>query len=178
MDEKELIALSKEGDHKAFEELIKLYEKQIYNIAYRIAMNSQDALDISQNSLIKIYKNIRYFEERSKFSTWIFRIVTNSAIDFVKKHRKVSFVSIDENTHPDTNVHDLFEKNESIRTLYRALERLDVRHRAVIVLKDIYGFSYEEISKILVLNPGTVKSRLNRARKALGKQIAKEEQNG
>ncbi len=178
MEENELIALSKEGNHEAFEELIKLYEKQIYNIAYRIAMNSHDAMDISQDSLIKIYNNIKYFEERSRFSTWIFRIVTNSAIDFVKKHRKIKFVPIEENTQSFETVDEMFEKNESIRKIYNALEKLDVNQRAIIVLKDIYGFSYDEISKILVINQGTVKSRLNRARKALKNKISKEEQNG
>ncbi len=178
MEEKELIALSKEGNHEAFEKLIKLYEKQIYNIAYRIAMNSQDALDISQESLIKIYNNIKHFEERSKFSTWIFRIVTNSAIDFVKKHKKFNLVELEENTKSSCLVDESFEKSENIRTVYKALEKLDVKYRAIIILKDIYGFSYEEISKILVINIGTVKSRLNRARKSLKSKISKEEQNG
>ena len=179
MEEKELITLSKEGSHEAFEELIKLYEKQIYNIAYRIAMDPQDAMDISQDSLIKIYNNIKYFEERSKFSTWIFRIVTNSAIDYVKKHRKVKLLSIEEGIAADKNsgttVDEELEKSENVKKVHAALEKIDVNHRAVVILKDIYGFSYSEISKILVINEGTVKSRLNRARKALKKQLSKEE---
>ena len=174
MEEKELIRLSAEGDKDAFSELIKLYEKQIYNIAYRIAMNSQDAMDISQDSLIKIYNNIKYFEERSKFSTWIFRIVTNSAIDFIKKHRKYKFVNLEENIKDNLCVHEEFEKNENVRKVYNALEKLDVNYRAIIILKDIYGFSYDEISKILIIPQGTVKSRLNRARKALKNRLLKE----
>ena len=174
MDEKELIRLSAEGDKNAFNELIKLYEKQIYNIAYRIAMNSQDAMDISQDSLIKIYNNIKYFEERSKFSTWIFRIVTNSAIDFIKKHRKYKFVNLEENIKDNLCVHEEFERNENVRKVYNALEKLDVNYRAIIILKDIYGFSYDEISKILIIPQGTVKSRLNRARKALKNRLSKE----
>ena len=79
------IEKAKAGDIRAFEELMEEHQKAIYNVAYRIVGNYDDASDVAQDAMIKIFKNLSYFEERSKFTTWMYRIVTNTALDFLKK---------------------------------------------------------------------------------------------
>lgn len=89
-----LIKKAQSGDMAAFEKIVIEYQSIIYNTAYKISSNTEDAYDISQESLLKIYKNIKYFEGKSKFSTWVYRIVTNTALDYIKKHRKGNVVSL------------------------------------------------------------------------------------
>ena len=137
--------------------------------------------------MLKMYKNLQYFEGTSKLSTWIYRIVTNTALDFMRKNRKyMSVSSLDK--EPDDEVaslqiesdqptpHEVLEKKELMRVIEEALTELSANHRAVIVLRDINGLSYEEIADILLCSEGTVKSRINRARKALQIVLSKKKE--
>nr|WP_300089845.1 sigma-70 family RNA polymerase sigma factor [Sedimentibacter sp.] len=183
-----LVEQSRSGDVDAFEELIKDYKRTAYNIALRVLRNVEDAEDASQEALIKVYKSIQNFNMQSSFKSWMYRIVVNTCIDF-KRKKNINAVSIDENIDlggnkefqieiaDDSNNPDiLIEKNFNSRLINDAVGRLEDDFKTIIILRDIQGFSYSEISQILNCNLGTVKSRLNRARKSL-KEILENELN-
>lgn len=180
-----LIKKAQSGDMTAFEKIVIEYQSIIYNTAYKISSNTEDAYDISQESLLKIYKNIKYFEGKSKFSTWVYRIVTNTALDYIKKHRKGNVVSLNAEMGEDGDSYidnikddsptpqDMLESEETKKLVHQALDKLNPNHKAVLVLRDINGLSYEEIAQVLMCSEGTVKSRINRARNALYEIITK-----
>lgn len=174
-----LIEQSRQGNVDAFEELIEDYKKVAYNIALRVLRNVEDAEDASQEALIKVFKNIQNFNMQSTFKVWMYRIVVNTCIDF-KRKKNINAISIDEtidlggngqihreiadeSSNPDT----LIERNFNNKLINDAVNRLDDDYKTIIILRDIQGFSYSEISEILTCNLGTVKSRLNRARRNL-----------
>lgn len=181
MDEKEkdLIIKSKNGDIESFESLIKKYQKLAFNISFRIMGNLEDAKDMSQEAFIKIFKSLDSFKGDSSFSTWLYRIVTNTCLDELRKKNRNISVSYDNPIKTDTGEIDrsiidkgntpeeISEKNESRQIVVKAINKLGDQHRVVIVLRDIKGFSYEEIAEILNCPEGTVKSRISRARFAL-----------
>ncbi|MDW5299263.1 MAG: sigma-70 family RNA polymerase sigma factor [Sedimentibacter sp.] len=181
-----LVEQSRSGDVDAFEELIKDYKKTAYNIALRVLRNVEDAEDASQEALIKVYKSIQNFNMQSSFKSWMYRIVVNTCIDF-KRKKSINVVSIDENIDlggniefqreiaDDSNNPDaLVEQNYNNKLIKDALNKLEDDFKMIIVLRDIQGFSYSEISEILSCNLGTVKSRLNRARKSLKELLERE----
>ena len=183
-----LVEQSRKGDVDAFEKLIKDYKKTAYNIALRVLRNVEDAEDASQEALIKVYKSIQNFNMQSSFKSWLYRIVVNTCIDF-KRKKNINAVSIDENIDlggnkefqreiaDDSNNPDiLIEKNFNNKLINDAVGKLEDDFKTIIILRDIQGFSYSEISEILSCNLGTVKSRLNRARKSL-KEILENELN-
>lgn len=183
MEEKQLIHNAKNGDVEAFEIIIEKYQQQIFNIAFRMMGNYDDASDSAQNAIIKIFKNLKNFEGKSKLSTWIYRIVTNTCLDELRKKSRQNIISINQ-SHDDKNLgkeiqiedkgnspQDHVEKNEMQKVILNALEKMSPDHKAVIVLRDIKGLSYEEIARIVECNEGTVKSRINRARKSLKKAL-------
>ena len=181
----DIIKKAQNGDMAAFEQIVIKYQSIIYNTAFKICNNPDDAYDISQESLLKIYKNISYFEGKSKFSTWIYRIVTNTALDYIKKHRKSNVFSLNAEMDEDgdsyiENIRDTsptpeeaLDSEETKKLVHEALNKLSENHRAVLVLRDINGLSYEEIAEVLLCSEGTVKSRINRARNALYEIISK-----
>lgn len=181
-----LIEQSRQGNVDAFEELIKDYKKVAYNIALRVLRNVEDAEDASQEALIKVFKSIQNFNMESTFKVWLYRIVVNTCIDF-KRKKNINVVSIDETIDlggngqmhreiaDDSNNPDLLvERNFNNKLINDAVNKLDDDYKTIIILRDIQGFSYSEISEILTCNMGTVKSRLNRARKNL-KEILENE---
>ncbi len=177
--EKLLIKKSKKGDIFAFEELINNYEKKAYNIAYRMMNNEEDAKDMTQEALIKIYKSIKSFREESTFSTWLYRIVTNVCLDELRRRKKMETIPLEINTEGDKGTirfeigadeetpEDLYEQAELRQVILSMINSLKEDYRTVIILRDMQGFSYEEISIILGCSLGTIKSRINRARNAL-----------
>ncbi len=181
----DIIKKAQQGDMSAFEQIVVKYQSIIYNTAFKICTNADDAYDISQETLLKIYKNIQYFEGKSKFSTWVYRIVTNTALDYIKKHRKSNVFSLNAqmDAEGDTYIENIkdtaptpeevLDTEETKKLVHEAMNKLSENHRTVLVLRDINGLSYEEISEILMCNEGTVKSRINRARNALYEIISK-----
>ena len=175
--EEDLIEKAKAGDVKSFEILIANYKKRAFNIAYRMLGNLEDANDVTQESFLKIYRSIDKFKGKSSFSTWLYSIVSNTCIDFIRRNRKKTTISIDTNYDEDgyeieiadekNTTESLFEKKEIIRSIHDAINRLNHDQKIVIILRDIQGFSYFEISKILNISEGTVKSRISRGRKNL-----------
>ena len=185
-NERWLIEESRKGNVDAFEELIKGYKKSAYNIALRVMRNAEDAEDASQEALIKIFKNISSFNMESTFKVWMYRVVVNTCIDF-KRRKNVNALSIDETLDlgsgreiqreiPDesNNPDALIERNYSTQLVNDAINMLEDDFKTIIILRDIKGFTYDEISQILSCNLGTVKSRLSRARKRLKELLENE----
>jgi RNA polymerase sigma-70 factor (ECF subfamily) len=177
--EKHLLEKAKNGDVEAFESLVESYQKKAFNIAYRMIGNYDDASDLTQEAFIRIYKSISNFKEQSSLSTWIYRIITNVCLDELRRRKNRNIVSIDEGIKLDDSEvkrqiesgaptpEEMAERNEMKKVVAEAIKTLSDEHRTVILLRDIQGFSYEEIARIVECPEGTVKSRINRARQAL-----------
>ena len=180
-----LIKQSKAGDIKSFEQLIAKHQKKAFNIAYRMLGNLEDANDVTQEALVKAYKGIKKFKGKSSFSTWLYAIVNNACIDFIRKNRKANIIYLDREYETgegtckiqlgsnENTPEQLFEKKEVQRLVRESIGELGYDYRRIIVLRDVEGFSYKEIAQILDCPEGTVKSRISRARSSL-KTIIKE----
>lgn len=188
--EDKLIELSQQGDLDAFEKLIIDYEKKIYVIAYRFMGNEHDAKDLTQETFIKAFNNIKNFRRESSFSTWICRIANNACIDELRKIKRRPCDSLDEEINLDEGSvskqvkderptpEEVYETEELNQYLQKMLNELNENFRMVVVLRDIEGYSYEEIAEITNVSLGTVKSRLYRARKELKERISSEKKGG
>jgi len=184
-NEKYLLEKSKKGDVEAFEFLVNKYQKKVFNIALRMMGNHDDAGELAQEVFIKVFKSIKGFKEESSLSTWIYRIATNVCLDEMRKRKKRWILSLDEEIQSeDGEIHRqvednaptpdiIAENNYTKSVINKAIEKLPEDYRVVIVLRDLQGFSYEEISKIIDRPEGTVKSRINRARKELKEILVK-----
>lgn len=172
--EKALIEKCKNGDLKAFETLIESHQKKVFNLCYRFFPNYDDASELAQEVFLKVYKSIALFKCDSSFFTWIYKIATTTCIDELRKRRGKNTVSIDEIQDDNgqrieiadnsSNPHELYEKNQFKYEIQNAINKLSEEYKTVIILRDIQGFSYEEISEIVGIPLGTVKSRIKRAR--------------
>lgn len=181
-DEQASIRLAKEGDEQAFEALVTAYERKVYNYALRSTGNEQDAMDITQEVFLRVFRSLSGFKEESSFSTWLYRITFNICIDFSRKNakRNENFLSLNGETadgkelelpderHAPEAAYDRKELREEIAG---AILRLSEQHREVLVMREISGLSYAEIAEVLELEEGTVKSRIARARENLRKII-------
>lgn len=166
------------GDVNAFETLVLAYEKSVYNIALRMTRNSEDASDMTQEAFIKAYNSLQSFRGDSKFSVWLYRIATNVCLDFLRSRSRRPTVSLsvedndgeevqldvaDESQSPE----QLLDRQMTRESVRRGLETLSLEYRQILLLREIQGLSYDEISQALGLEVGTVKSRIFRARKKL-----------
>lgn len=169
------------GDVDAFETLVLKYEKNIYNIALRMMPSAEDAKDVSQNVLIKIYNNLSNFKGDSLFSTWIYRITVNTCIDEIRKYKRKNEVSIDDEDKgigrniqdPALNPEQNIIASEGLNAVLEAVKELPEEYSTVINLRDIQGFAYSEIAEITDCSLGTVKSRISRARGKLKELLLK-----
>lgn len=167
-----------EGDYNAFEPLVREYEKNVYNLALRMVKNPEDAQDMAQESFIRAYNSLSSFRGDSRFSVWLYRIVSNVCLDHIRTVSRRPTVSLsvenDEGEDVELDISDesrspqeLLERKMTKEAVRRGLESLPPEQRQILLLREIQGFSYEEISEILSLEQGTVKSRIFRARKKL-----------
>lgn len=166
------------GDANAFETLVLEYEKNVYNIALRMTGNSEDAADMTQEAFIKAYNSLQSFRGDSKFSVWLYRIVSNVCLDFLrsKNRRPTVSLSVEDDDGEDTQL-DVADESQSPELLLdrkltresvrRGLDSLPPDYRQILLLREIQGLSYDEIAQALGLGVGTVKSRIFRARKRL-----------
>lgn len=164
----EMIRAAQSGDRDALVSLLREIETHVYQTAYYILGNEQDALDAAQEALIRIYTKIHMYEEKALFKTWVQRIVTNICID---KFRKIKpTVSIEEHEMVFTSTKNVEEEVMSsyvMSDIKEAIEQLPEHHRTVVVLRYMQDFSYNEIADCLDLPLNTVKSYLFRARQQL-----------
>lgn len=167
-----------DGDINAYELLVKEYEKNVYNLALRMVGNSEDAADMSQEAFIKAYNSLTSFRGDSKFSVWLYRIVSNVCLDYLRSRGRRQTVSLSAENDDGEDVEiDIADETQSPeRLLDRRLTRDAVRrglvalppeHRQILLLREIQGLSYDEIADALGIEAGTVKSRIFRARKKL-----------
>jgi RNA polymerase sigma-70 factor (ECF subfamily) len=182
-DEQRLIERSKEGDRRAFDALVRMHEKRVYNLAYRLSGNYDEAGDITVEAFLRVYQAINNFRGDANFSTWLYRIVTNVYLDRRKRQKNRQTLSLEEYVEleesqvtrqiedPSPGPEALVEAQQRQALLQKAIESLPEYQRAMIVLYHIDGLSYEEIAEVLSLPIGTVKSRLNRARLALREKL-------
>lgn len=180
----ELMALYVEGESAAFTQLVKKYKDPLVNFITRIVHDYDAAVDIAQETFIRVHRKSKSYEAKASFSTWLYRIATNLAINELHRKKKRRFISIDQPMYvgsesqekfeiPDTNDSPDIrtEKVEMIKIVDTAISSLPRRYRIPLILRDIQGLSYEEVSSILMLPKGTVKSRINRARNILKQKL-------
>lgn len=163
------------GDIEAFEELFSSNYTRIYNLCYRMMRSAQDAEDMLQESMLKAWRKLASFKQSSSFSTWLHRIAVNTCLDAIRKRKdnKSSIEAMEEygKQIEDTASSFFDERSVERQSLEVALMKLKERDRVIIVLKDVQGYSYEEMSQILECPMGTVRSRLSRARSSMVKII-------
>lgn len=176
--EASIVAKVLAGDANAFEKLVLEYEKNVYGIALRMTGNAEDAADMTQEAFIKAFNSLSGFRGDSKFSVWLYRIASNVCLDFLRSRNRRPTVSLsmededgedteldiaDESQSPEV----LLERSLTRESVRRGLDSLPPDYRQILLLREIQGLSYEEISQTLDLEVGTVKSRIFRARKRL-----------
>jgi len=178
-DERKLIERSREGDIAAFDQLVRKYERSVFNTAYRLSGSYDDASDIAQEAFVRAWNNLKSFRGDAAFSTWLYRIVTNIFLDERKRKKNRQHRSLEEERDldessvtrqyeaPSPGPQDIAEGEERRRILEQAISSLPDNQKAMVVLYHTQGLAYEEIAEITGLPMGTVKSRLNRARLAL-----------
>lgn len=179
MEENQLIERSRQGDEEAFGALVNKYKTKVFNLAYSFTRNKETADDLAQEIFIKVYYALEKFKFKSRFGTWLYRIAVNHIKDHLRKHGKERIISLEalgkEPSQAENEIQkkeNTQEKAERKKLLYRALQSLPEKHQVILTMRDIQGHSYEEIAGILKLSPGTVDSRLHRARKMLRKKIS------
>jgi RNA polymerase sigma-70 factor (ECF subfamily) len=177
MDEKELIRQSQERDGEAFGVLIERYKGKVFSLAYGFTRDRAAADDLAQEVFIKAYFSLPRFKAKSEFGTWLYRIAVNHAKDYLRKNRSrlrdVSIEDVGEQrlAAADKSQEDIQSEEERRALVLKVLERLPEKYRTILTLRDIEGMSYEDISRILGLSPGTVDSRLHRARQKLRQRL-------
>lgn len=179
--EEAIIEQAKNGDTDAFEKLVKRYEMRVYHFVLKSLRDPEDALDIAQETFLRVYRNLSLFRGQSSFSTWIFSIASNLCIDFVRKQKRRGrhIPSVNEDSPEMQNLTDdrfdpvaRAEKREVVREIDRALSAITPDLREIFLLREVAGMSYQEIADTLDIELGTVKSRIARARAALAKELS------
>ena len=174
--EQKWIHAARDGDQNAFAELVRLYEKKIFALTLRMCKNPEDAAEAAQEAFLAAWQGLPNFRGDAAFSTWLYRLASNACVDLLRRegrHRDAagpSFNDDDVNLEvPDSaaSPHDLTERAELRAQIEEGLAALSPEHREVLILREIHQLSYDEISRILNLDTGTVKSRISRGRRQL-----------
>ncbi|MCJ7840007.1 RNA polymerase sigma factor SigW [Lederbergia sp. NSJ-179] len=170
------------GDQEAFGEIVELFKDKVFQLCYRMLGNRHEAEDIAQEAFVRAYINIHSFNQKKKFSTWIYRIATNLCIDRIRKKKPDYFLDAEvagsegltmysqiaaEGKSPDAEV-ETIELQEIVQ---QEIMKLPDKYRVVVILRYIDELSLNEISEVLEMPLGTVKTRIHRAREALRKQL-------
>lgn len=174
-EERAWVAEALDGDNKAFGKLVERYQKKVYGLAFGILRNREDAWDVAQEAFVKAYKNLGSYEGSAAFYTWLYRIAYNLSLDTLRSKARRDTVELDDDTreavgeegarpeHPA----DTVARRELAEVVTKAMSKLTEKHRAIIVLREIEGLSYEEMAEVLQISKGTVMSRLFHARRNL-----------
>lgn len=186
VDTRLLVERSRRNDLQAFEQLVQIYQNKVYGLCYQLTGNYNDSQDLAQEVFIKAYSSIKTFKNQSDFGTWLHRIAVNTWINIQRKRKRRQEVSIDAPLKTENGEEmsreipsleatplETVESKELNALVNKAIQQLSYEHRAVLVLREIEGYSYEEIAQIMDCSIGTVRSRINRARKAMKEQVLK-----
>jgi len=180
-----LVAKCKKGERSAFDELVLRYQKKVFNISYRMVGNYTEASDLAQEAFIRAYRSIKKFRGQSSFYTWLYAITSNICRNRLRyfRRQRASVVSLDNPVKTEEGVVSrevadtslspvaILERKVKGEFIQKAINSLDEKHRIVVVLRDIELLPYEEISRILKVRIGTIKSRLHRARSLLREEL-------
>jgi len=176
--DRELVRESRRGNKEAFRDLVERYQRKILSVALGMVQNRDDALELTQETFVKAYENLGKFKGESSFYTWLYRIVVNLAIDARRRGRRHPTVAIEERPGGDefstaladrelVDPYQQVRAREIGRRVSEAINELTPDHKAVILLREVEGLSYEDISRVMQCSKGTVMSRLHYARKKL-----------
>jgi len=182
-EESKLIDLAKSGDRRGLAQLVKNYEQTIYNFAFKICRNRDKAENITQETFYSMVKNIKQFDNKSKLSTWLYRIVANHCLMLARKEKNRQFVSIDDDdslydnekyTVDYSRLPTKYTENEELKKILDdAISKLSPEYRMIFLLRDVEGLSTEETAETSELSISAVKSRLHRARAFLRNEITR-----
>lgn len=183
MDELDLVRAAQSGDQGAFGRLVEQNQSKIYSLCYRMTGNPEDAADLTQEAFLNAWRGLSGFGGQSAFSTWLYRLASNACIDFLRREKRRAALSMtleDEDEDRQADLPDQrwspereLERKEVRQALQAGLSALSPEHRQVLLLRETEGLSYQEISQVLDLEEGTVKSRIARARMALKEFLVK-----
>jgi len=176
-----LIKKAKNGDHDAFARLTEAYSQRIYNIGLRMLKSPEDAADMTQETLLKIYRHLPEFRGEASFSTWVYRVAVNTCKDMLRsacRRREIIFSDFSQEENDamfevadySALPEQIYETKESSAYLRHLIDGLSPAFRVVMLLREIGGLSYQEIAAAVNISEGTVKSRINRARGAMKKE--------
>lgn len=167
----EVVQRCKNGDYGAWNMIVDRYAKVIYNQALNFFGNREDAEDVTQDVFMKIFNNIDKFREEKNFNSWVMRISNNYCIDYWRKYKKkMKRVELtDDLIKQEDTPEDKVIKEHNLKDLRMKMLTLDPDLRLLVIMRDVQGFSYQQIAETLNLPQGTVKSRINRARLKLAK---------
>lgn len=181
--DRELVERARGRDMAAYDELIRRYQRKIYQMVYNMTSNREDAEDLTQDVFVKAYSALAHFKGDSSFYTWVYRIAVNRTINYLKKRKRNAALSLDDMdlaVERDPDYVELRSRESPARDatlselqkkLNEALQTLSEKHRTVVVLHDIQGLQHDEIGRMLGCSEGTVRSRLFYARQELQKQL-------
>ncbi|XEQ95166.1 RNA polymerase sigma-H factor [Sporomusa carbonis] len=172
MDERiiEYVSKARAGDKEAFGQLVTAFQTRVFRVAYGIVGHKEDAEDIAQDTFVKAYRSISDLNADVTFYNWLMRIVANTSMNYKKSMHRQQFVPMDEVAEPvdqGETPEEAMERVEGNARVTALLAALPSEHRAVLALRELGGFSYDEISDILNIPLGTVKSRMNHGRDKL-----------
>ena len=163
------------GDGAAFEALVRKYQGWVFTLAYRMLGDRGEAEEMAQEIFLKAYQALKRFERKAKFSTWLYRIATNHCVNHLESRRRRPqghpAPLVEQVADPTPGADRALEQDDLRRLVKEELLRLTPEHRAILVLRDIQGLAYDEIGELLGLGPGTVRSRLHRARMDLKERL-------
>lgn len=184
LTDEELVEGVKKGNIDAFEDIVKKYENKVYGIVFHMMKNQNEVEDLAQEVFLKVYKNLDKFKGDSSLYTWIYKITVNLCLDELKKRKNIIYldekISVEDGEidkelpSNERSQEELYEDKELKENLHRCINKLPDKQKMMIVLRDIKGFSYDEIAKITNNKIGTVKSQINRARLKLKELLDKE----
>jgi RNA polymerase sigma-70 factor, ECF subfamily len=181
-DDRELVRQAQYGDKEAFEVLVKKHQGRVFAVAGGILRNREDVEDIAQQVFLKAYFSLKRFDQRSAFSTWLYKITVNECWDLLRKRKVRPLVFESELTEEQAHMYqateskaegapDVSEELETRQQVDHWLDCLEERDRAMLVLKEVQGFTVEEIAEIMGINGNTVKVRMFRARQRIAERI-------
>jgi RNA polymerase sigma-70 factor, ECF subfamily len=169
----ELLAACRRGDREAFEEVVRRTYRHVYTQAFRLVGDRQEAEDVAQDAYLRVFRGLAGFRGDAQFETWLYRIVSNAAMSHLRKRRRFGELVVDSSEEPREPPSSVRLEEEAVDrdALTAALEALPPSLRVVVVLKDVYGLSCQEIGDQIGVSEGAVKVRLHRARKRLKERL-------
>lgn len=175
LDDRQLVARAQGGDPEAFSQLVERHQTMVYRLALGKTGSPQDAEEVTQTAFLKAWQGLRTFQGKAAFSTWLYRLTANAAVDLLRRRREPA-LSLDDPDLPPIpdqapSPEELSMAAERRRLLWQAIDQLPESHRLPLVLRELEGLSYREIARALDLEEGTVKSRLARGRLMLRQQL-------